>query len=330
MAEAPTLPKVREAATPVLATLQAAREQLDAADSPEAVQDVRSRLRVMREVCAAAMRDPACKPEDVVEAKRACEQLSLEASVKLGTMVPADPAPGRPEKPTASVGFGTVADVAKRCGVPASTLRDYRALAAAFRERADAFMSIAKEAIDKGAAAPVGKLIALVKPDKKGPPAAPPPSPPPAPPSPPPRPTGVPNPAATAADAAERRKAEHEERERLRREKAENDIKKARQRFEEPEDIPACGAGLKAFAKHLQDALDEWEKIVPHPLPEQVLTNGTKLPAARDVTFGEIAEALDTVRSLIVHANEAARQDAEGVGQLRAARDRARARKAGA
>lgn len=160
---ATTTPALRDAAAPVVAMINGAREALDGANTPEAVQDVRAKLSVMREACAAALRDPACAPEHVAEARRECEKLALEAAIKLGTMVP-EPGPGaRTDLGTSA----TAAEVAKRCGISERTLYGYRDLAAAFRQKADQFMSIAKEAIDSGSAVPFSRLVALVKPPKK-------------------------------------------------------------------------------------------------------------------------------------------------------------------
>ncbi len=166
------LPTNSAKAAPVVAELQAARAALDAAGTPEAVEDVRGRLRVLREVCAAALRDPNVSPEDVAATKRECEQLALEAAVKLGTMVPEEGAPGaRTDLGSTSA---TVAEVAKRCGLSRDTLTRYRALAVAFRTKATDFMSIAREAINAGREVPLGRLIELVKPPAPKPEPAPP------------------------------------------------------------------------------------------------------------------------------------------------------------
>lgn len=148
---------------------------------------------------------------------------------------------------------------------------------------------------------------------------------------------GVPDAARRAVEAAadqrrreERRKAEHEAAERARREKVEAEFRRSREAFEEPETIHGCGQQLAEFVKALSAARTAWDALVPHPLPKQRLKNGETLPAARDISLGELAAFVETIQPAITIAQEAARQDAEGVGELRAKRDRERAKKAGA
>lgn len=143
---------------PILKALGDAKVKLGDAKTPEDVESVRGKLSVLRAVVMAAMRDPGAAPEDVAHARRECEQLALEAAVKLGMMVPEPKAGG---DPTPGVG-----SLAKQIGVSASTLRNYRDLAAAFRAKADEFMSIARDAINSGVSVPMERLIALVKPGK--------------------------------------------------------------------------------------------------------------------------------------------------------------------
>lgn len=160
----PALPATRVvmAAAPVLATLQAAKEALDKSDSPEAVQSVRANLDVLRAVLLASIHDPNAKAEDVAEARRQLEALALEATLKLGAMVPIEGAHGaRTDLGSTST---TVVEVARRTGVPDSTLRRYRELAAAYKARTSDFMVMATNAINAGLAIPMAKLIELVKP----------------------------------------------------------------------------------------------------------------------------------------------------------------------
>lgn len=314
--------RVQAAALPVIAALKVAREELAGATTPEAVEDVRTKLAAFRAFCAAALRDPNVSAEDVAAAKREADELALEAAVKLGSMVPVDVADGRPAKPTAAVGFSTVAEVAKRCGVPASTLRDYRNLAAAFAARADDFMSIAREAINRGAAVPMGRLIELVKPkppkgDKPNPPAPTPPPPRPNPP-PPARDDRPPTPAQREAQADTARTL--------------GVIQEAKGK-DDPfaDEIPTMGADCKKVCDLLSEAVAVWTAIVPHPLPPTVTSDGRKHPPPRDVRLAQVHSVFITgVEALAESVREVASMDLDAVIDLRAQRDRAKGKKRGA
>lgn len=323
MAEAPTLPKVREAAAPVVSMLQAERERLNAASTPEAVEDVRSRLAAYRAMCAAALRDPNVSPEDVALAKREAEELALDATVKLGLMVPVEVAPGRPpEKPTTAVGFATVSEVAKRCGVPESTLRRYRDMAAAFREHTEQFMGIAKAAIQAGKEIPVGRLIALVKP------APPPPSGSPTPPRKPAPPIDTSKvvttgqmqdaPKPTKPDTAAQRDADK---------KADDVLNKiaSLKAEEDPfaaDPIQGIGEDVKQLVHHLTEARRIFDEMEPIPL-EPVGEGHARRPCERDVQLQKYATFDGLIPDAITTLQRAARLDVDAVTWARAERDKA-------
>ncbi len=308
---------LKEGAAPVVAGLQAARAALDVADTPETVQDVRAKLRVLREVCAAAMRDPNVAPEDVAHARRECEQLALEAAVKLGTMVPEEGAPGA-RKDLGSTS-ATVAEVAKRCGLSDGTLRNYRALALACRTKADEFMSIAREAINAGAAVPFGKLIALAKPEKPKDD----PRPAPAAPKPTPTPPSVTTDPKVMAGAAFRSQEDR------RQDDARAKFAKTREEFEREDEIKFCGPALAKIVEHLNAARTLYAAMEAHPLPAERMYGKTHTHP-RDVQLQRLTEFFDdSVPAALAAAQEASSLDAEAIKTLRDQRDKAAKRRSG-
>ena len=300
----------------VVGMLQGARAALDAAETPESVQDVRSSLRVLREVCAAAMRDPNVSPEDVAHARREAEQLALEAAVKLGTMVPEEGASGA--RTDLGATSATVAEVAKRCGLSRDTLTRYRSLAAAYATKATEFMDIAREAINTGAAVPLGKLIALVKPEK-------PKSEAPAKPDRPAqqrKPDPAPAPAAPTVAAGVLAAAEQ-----ARQEAARKNVAQARATFETDDPIKFIGAAMGEIIKRLEEARRIYADLEPHPMPATRI-NDREHAHPRDVQLQMLTEFFeDAVESALGAARDAASLDADAIKHLRAQRDKAQAKR---
>lgn len=315
-----SLPKVAEAAAPVVAMVQGARAALDAAATPEAVESVRARLDIARTILAAALRDEAATPEEIASAKRDIEQLAVDAAVKLGEMVPEGHAGARKDLGSTS---STVDEVAKRCGVPRTTLLRYRDLAAAAKAKAKDFADIVREAINAGSDVPFGRLIALVKPpapkpDKAAPPAAP------KQPSAPPATSGaITDPKGMTDRLVIGQRAPVSEREQQRQEQVKQQFPAMREALEREDDIKFCGGVLNQIKARLAEARSLWDAMEFHPLPA-VRLHDRELPHPRDVEFQRLSEFFDNeVPAATEAATKAAGFDHESVTHLREQRDKA-------
>lgn len=156
------------------AGLDAMRDELAAATTPETVEALRAKVYAFRALLAAALKAPDVPVEIVMAVKREADGLALDVAVKLGSMVPTESHSGaRTDLGATST---TVVEVAKRTGVAESTLRRFRDLARAFSTNASEFMSIAKDAINAGREVPMKQLMALapkLTPPKDAPPPPP-------------------------------------------------------------------------------------------------------------------------------------------------------------
>ncbi|MCC6824019.1 MAG: hypothetical protein IT579_25165 [Verrucomicrobia subdivision 3 bacterium] len=161
-----------------VANLDAMRDELAGATTPEAVEALRAKVNAFRAMLAAALKAPDVPVELVAAVKREADGLALDVAVKLGSMVPDEGSPGaRTDLGSTSP---TVGEVAKAVGIPRQTLSRYRDLARAFAANATEFMSIARDAIRSGHEVPMKQLIALAPkptPPKKEDPPKPPPTP---------------------------------------------------------------------------------------------------------------------------------------------------------
>lgn len=131
---------------------------LAAAATPVAVNKVRVEADALRGMLAKALELAGDNPPELVRLKRQAEELALNAMLKLGSMVPAPAAEGRP---AGGSKLPTVGGFAEEVGLSRSAAQRLRELHEAMQSDGEEFSRLVTEALDQGKPVPLTKLYAL-------------------------------------------------------------------------------------------------------------------------------------------------------------------------